>query len=228
MSRDMTERAFRAALKRNGFRFARLFWFEDTTGQASGVLFSGAFNADTSIHRRETIRHLIARREAHIARERQRKTSRSVPVKTEDVIRDNKATQRSAATAREVRNSDAGSVGGCAEGDPRGLDASSLVALAPEKVVVFRTLDGLTVVGIEDTHYCRGCDGLGSKRGRPCGSCKGSGRLLGADPFVWPVPVVLVEDTQNGAAPGTTGRADSEFANDRRAPLPRAGAGVGG
>ena len=77
----------------------------------------------------------------------------------------------------------------------------SLVAPSPaSKLVVFRSLDGLTVVGVEDTHYCRGCDGDGSKRGRPCGSCAGSGRLLGADPFVWPVPVVLVEDMPEGEA----------------------------
>jgi hypothetical protein len=65
---------------------------------------------------------------------------------------------------------------------------------------MFRTLDGQTVVGVADTHYCRGCDGNGSKRGRPCGSCAGSGRLLNADQYVWPVPVVPVEDMPEGEA----------------------------
>jgi hypothetical protein len=95
----------------------------------------------------------------------------------------------------------------------------SLVAPS-QKLVVFRTLDGQTVVGVADTHYCRGCDGDGSKRGRPCGSCAGSGRLLGADPFVWPVPVVPVEDSRGGAASGTAGSSRPTFANDRRVASP--------
>jgi hypothetical protein len=48
MTRDMTERQFREAIKRNGFKpVLGGMWFEDTTGQARGVSFGGTFHLKT-------------------------------------------------------------------------------------------------------------------------------------------------------------------------------------
>jgi hypothetical protein len=53
MTRDMTERQFREAIKRNGFKpVLGGMWFEDTTGQARGVSFGGTFHLKTFKHAR--------------------------------------------------------------------------------------------------------------------------------------------------------------------------------
>lgn len=63
---DMSARQFNAALKRNGFRHAFLFWFEDTTGQTEGISYSGIFYRKGKLARRATLAHLLKRREHQI------------------------------------------------------------------------------------------------------------------------------------------------------------------
>jgi len=65
----MTRREFETALERNGFRLAYLFWYEDTTGQTPGVLYSGVYDG-TTLHdrRRDTVRRLIAQRARELSR----------------------------------------------------------------------------------------------------------------------------------------------------------------
>ena len=86
--------------------------------------------------------------------------------------------------------------------------------VAPD--TLFRTLDGSTVVGLAETHWCRICNGSGLSRPGTCHVCQGSGRLLGADPYVWPVPVEVMEDSRNGggAVSVPSGKATATSANN--------------
>jgi hypothetical protein len=61
---EMSHRQFVAALKRNGFRHAALFWFEDTSGRTPGASYSGIFTRKGKTCRRATIAHLIRQRDA--------------------------------------------------------------------------------------------------------------------------------------------------------------------
>ena len=68
MTRDFTSAQFNAALKRNGFRWAALWWFVDTTGACPNIHFSGIFYRNGKCARRATLAHLIKRREEEDAK----------------------------------------------------------------------------------------------------------------------------------------------------------------
>ena len=71
MTRDMSNREFSAAMKRNGFRHEFLLWFKDTTAQTPHIRFSGLFSTKGKLFRRATIAHLIRQREAELKRSNQ-------------------------------------------------------------------------------------------------------------------------------------------------------------
>lgn len=77
MTRDMTRTQFVAALKRNGFKHAALFWFKDTTGQAPDTLFSGLFLPNGKMLRRSTISRLIQSRKEQVAENKKKQRAKA-------------------------------------------------------------------------------------------------------------------------------------------------------
>lgn len=77
MTRDLTERQFQAAMKRNGFRFGPLGLI-DTTGQISeGCSYGFVFQPKPfRILRRETLARCIALRDRDLAKRRDAKGER--------------------------------------------------------------------------------------------------------------------------------------------------------
>ena len=57
MTRDMSQKQFEAALKRNGLSYAGLFWFHREDCPGLGI--PGVFYRDGRCAKRETIAHLI-------------------------------------------------------------------------------------------------------------------------------------------------------------------------
>lgn len=68
MTREMTQQQFHAALERNGFRKPVLFWVEHRA--LPGISFSMLFHRKGKLARRETIAHLIERRNAELDKRR--------------------------------------------------------------------------------------------------------------------------------------------------------------
>lgn len=61
--------------------------------------------------------------------------------------------------------------------------------------MMYRVISTGALVPESETHPCGGCGGSGWTAGsgglgyRKCQPCKGTGRLYGADPYVWPEAV---------------------------------------
>ena len=72
MARDMTQRQFAEALRRNGFEQLNgglmVYYFKDTTGVAPGAVFGATVDPDTmNILRRATVARLLRDRKKQTA-----------------------------------------------------------------------------------------------------------------------------------------------------------------
>lgn len=70
MARDLTKDQFKAALIRNGFKYVLGLWAEDTSGKTPGVSYGLIIPQGGKKFYRQSLAHVIAAREQHIARKK--------------------------------------------------------------------------------------------------------------------------------------------------------------